>query len=374
MLDWNEIYTRAQQFAKEWQGETRERGEYQLFWEDFFNVFGIKRRSVALYQKKVEILGNHRGFVDLFWPGMLLVEHKSAGKDLDAAFTQATDYFDGLKEEEKPRYVIVTDYNTFRFYDLEGERAMGEFGMTQKEFTLEDLPKHIRLFAFVAGHEVCVEKGESPAKILWEDVKFIRGQDHGHSYRLEFIIAGQEIIIKCSDVEILSADCILRKMQLATRKLIECPYTGKHGKQNWLPRAVFPWLEQISMQHAKQENRSDVIRDFIRDFASKPIWKETFDSAFSQTRDPVREDNTIFIPFGGLRTYVRKMAGTDTGERYLTTVLLNMNARRVRKGKDRSIFYALNYDQLENTALGSAGIGKDNLTETGSEKSEDTGG
>ena len=359
MLDWNEIRTRAQQFAKEWVGETRERGEYQLFWEDFFNVFGIKRRSVALYQKKVEILGSRRGFVDLFWPGMLLVEHKSAGKDLDAAFTQATDYFDGLKEEEKPRYVIVTDYNTFRFYDLEGERGMGEFGITQKEFTLEDLPGHIRLFAFIAGHEAYVEKGESPAKIPWEDVKFIRGQEHGHVYRLEFEIAGQEIIIKCSDVEIFNADFVLRKMQLATRKLIDCPYTGKHGKQNWLPGAVFPWLEQISTQHAKQENRSDIIRDLIRDFASKPIWKESFDGAFNQTRDPVKEDSTIFMPFGGLKAFVRKAMGADTGERFLTTVLLRMNARKIKKGTGRNIFYALNYDQLEDTTTGDAGIGEE---------------
>ena len=57
MLNWNEIRTRAQQFVEEWDGETRERGEYQLFWEDFFNVFGIKRRSVALYQKKLKYLG-----------------------------------------------------------------------------------------------------------------------------------------------------------------------------------------------------------------------------------------------------------------------------------------------------------------------------
>jgi len=29
------------------------------------------------------------GFVDLFWPGMLLVEQKSRGKNLDHALTQA---------------------------------------------------------------------------------------------------------------------------------------------------------------------------------------------------------------------------------------------------------------------------------------------
>ena len=61
------------------------------------------------------------------------MEHKSAGEDLDAAFTQATDYFEGLKEEEKPRYIIVSDYQRIRLYDLEGEN-----GIVQEEFSLKN--------------------------------------------------------------------------------------------------------------------------------------------------------------------------------------------------------------------------------------------
>lgn len=89
MLSWNEIRNRAQSFSREWAEETREAGAYQTFWDDFFSIFGIRRRSVALYQKKVELLGGGRGFIDLFWPGTFLAEHKSAGQDLDAAFAQA---------------------------------------------------------------------------------------------------------------------------------------------------------------------------------------------------------------------------------------------------------------------------------------------
>lgn len=36
MLSWNEIRTRALQFSREWEGETREMAEYQSFWDDFF--------------------------------------------------------------------------------------------------------------------------------------------------------------------------------------------------------------------------------------------------------------------------------------------------------------------------------------------------
>ena len=247
---------------------------------------------------------------------------------------------------------------------------MGEFGMTQKDFTLKDLPEHIRLFAFIAGYEGRVVKSEDLSKIAWEDVKFIRGVHTGNSYRLEFTIAGQKIIIKCSEVEILNADSILTKMQLASRKLIECPYTGKHGKQNWMQHVVFKWLELIDTGHTESENRSDQVIDLIRDFASKPIWHETFAGAFNQTREPVREDQTIFLPFSGLRTYVRKIMGADTGDRYLSTVLLRLGARRVKKGKGCNMFYALNYDQLEDNPSSGAGVGKDNSADRGNERSE----
>lgn len=157
MLSWNEIRNRALSFSREWAGETRETGEYQTFWDDFFNIFGIRRRSVALYQKKVELLGGGRGFIDLFWPGTFLAEHKSGGQDLDAAFAQATDYFEGLAEEQRPRFVAVTDYKHMRLYDLEGEG-----GIAQTEFDLNDLSKHIRQFAFVAGYEVRQYHDENP--------------------------------------------------------------------------------------------------------------------------------------------------------------------------------------------------------------------
>ncbi|WP_147653779.1 type IIL restriction-modification enzyme MmeI [Vulcaniibacterium gelatinicum] len=89
-----------------------------------------------MYEKKAERFGKTgKGRIDVFWPGTLLAEHKSAGQDLDAAFEQATDYFAGLSEEELPRYVVVSDFRSFRLHDLD------EGSVTQ--FALAELPKHI---------------------------------------------------------------------------------------------------------------------------------------------------------------------------------------------------------------------------------------
>jgi hypothetical protein len=96
-LSWNEIKHRAIAFSKEWKGETREAAERQSFWNDFLNVFGIKRRVVASFEEPVKKLSGHWGSIDLLWPGTLIVEHKSAGEDLDKADSRRWNIFGGCK-------------------------------------------------------------------------------------------------------------------------------------------------------------------------------------------------------------------------------------------------------------------------------------
>jgi hypothetical protein len=53
------------------------------------DIFGITDKRVMTFELAVKKLGNKQGFVDLFWPGMIMVEQKSRDKDLDFAFDQA---------------------------------------------------------------------------------------------------------------------------------------------------------------------------------------------------------------------------------------------------------------------------------------------
>lgn len=91
-LSWNEVRVRAAVFAVEWKDAAYEKGETQSFYNDFFHVFGIRRRSVARYEQHVAKLNNRSGFIDLFWPGELIVEQKIAGRDLKKAYGQAGDH------------------------------------------------------------------------------------------------------------------------------------------------------------------------------------------------------------------------------------------------------------------------------------------
>ena len=107
-------------------------GETQSFYNEFFEIFGVRRRTVARYEAHVQKLDNQSGFIDLFWPGVLIVEQKSAGRDLARAYGQAGEYFDSLSERDRPRYILVSDFQSFELHDLdEGEQTC---------FALADLP------------------------------------------------------------------------------------------------------------------------------------------------------------------------------------------------------------------------------------------
>lgn len=176
-LSWTEIKDRALRFANEWKDEASEDAEAKSFWDDFFNVFGVTRRRLAQFEKAVERPGRSKGFVDLFWPGTLVVEHKSRGRSLDDAYSQAVAYFAGLKDHELPRYVLVSDFARFRLYDLEETagispgiaRPVDESGPTRSrpfhEFLLADLHLHVKEFGFMLGYQKRTYQEQDPVNI-----------------------------------------------------------------------------------------------------------------------------------------------------------------------------------------------------------------
>ncbi len=156
-LSWNEIKSRAAAFSLEWAGEASENAEAKSFWDGFFGIFGIPRRRIATFEHAVQKANAHTGFIDLLWKGTIMVEHKSRGRNLDRAFEQAKDYFPGLTDAELPRYILVSDFEQFRLYDLEED--------TRHDFTLGQLVQHVELFGFMAGYHKRSFREQDPVNI-----------------------------------------------------------------------------------------------------------------------------------------------------------------------------------------------------------------
>jgi hypothetical protein len=149
-----EIRNRAIRFAHDWHDGRDEIAEAQTFLNDFFSVFGIARRRFAAFESRVTHADGRRGRIDLLWKGVLLVEMKSRGADLERAYEQARDYFPALADHDLPRFVLVCDFDRFRLYDLDTGRC--------DDFALAQLPARIELFGFISGWQVRHYEPEAP--------------------------------------------------------------------------------------------------------------------------------------------------------------------------------------------------------------------
>ena len=166
-LGWNEIKERAVKFSKEWEDTVNENADAKPFLVEFFNVFGISSRRVSTFEHKVKKLGEGDGYIDLLWKGNILIEMKSRGKNLDRAYQQAKDYIPGLKEYELPKYILVSDFEQFRLYDLDENK--------ETDFLLKDFVNNVQLFGFIAGYQKRTYKDEDPVNI---EAAYLMGKLH----------------------------------------------------------------------------------------------------------------------------------------------------------------------------------------------------
>jgi len=299
-LSWNEIKTRAAAFSKEWENEVSEDAEAKSFWDDFFNVFGIGRRRVATFEQQVKKIDNKTGFIDLLWKGVILVEHKSRGKDLDRAFQQAKDYFPGLKEKELPRYILVSDFERFRLYDLEEN--------TQHEFKLTDFVNHVHLFGFIAGYQKRTYKEQDPVNIeaaelmgkLHDKLKAIGYTGH----HLELYLVRLLFCLFADDTSIFEKGILSEYLELNTNEdgsdlaahiaeLFQVLNTEETKRFKNLDEALaaFPYVngklfeEQLPMAHFDSEMRRILLDCCLLDWGkiSPAIFGSLFQSVMDST-------------------------------------------------------------------------------------------
>lgn len=156
-LSWNEIKDRALKFSKEWADTSNEEADAKPFLVEFFNVFGITSKRVSTFEHRVKKLDDKDGYIDLLWKGTILIEMKSRGKNLDKAYSQAIEYTHGLKEHELPKYILISDFENFRLYDLEENKTV--------DFKLNDLVNNVQHFGYLLGYQKKVYKEQDPANI-----------------------------------------------------------------------------------------------------------------------------------------------------------------------------------------------------------------
>jgi hypothetical protein len=138
---------RAVLFAQKWKDDTREEAGDQGFWRDFLDVYGVDVKKVGHFQHWTKRASTGRqGKVDFFWPGVMIAEHKSAGKDLVAAEEQALDYLAEINNKDFPGLVVTSDYARIRVLDLR------EAGSPAIEFPTAEFAREFERFTNIVGY------------------------------------------------------------------------------------------------------------------------------------------------------------------------------------------------------------------------------
>lgn len=121
----------ARSFAEFWNGKGYEKGEGQQFWTSLLrDVYGIAHpESFISFEEQVKL--DHTSFIDgHIRSTKVMIEQKSLGKDLRKAaaqsdgkmltpFEQAKRYANELPNSQRPRWIIVCNFQEFLVYDLE---------------------------------------------------------------------------------------------------------------------------------------------------------------------------------------------------------------------------------------------------------------
>jgi type I restriction-modification system DNA methylase subunit len=156
-VSWNEIKDRALHFSKEWKGTHNEEADAKPFLVEFFNVFGISSKRVSTFEHRVKKIDDTNGYIDFLWKGTILIEMKSRGKNLDKAYEQAKSYLHGLQQHELPKYILTSDFEQFRLYDLEEDKIVA--------FRLNELVQNVQHFGYLLGYQKKVYAAQDPANI-----------------------------------------------------------------------------------------------------------------------------------------------------------------------------------------------------------------
>lgn len=148
----DEIKNKALAFIAEHKDDRDETQQAQQFLRDFIGIFN-KENAKRGYEFKVNVNGSSRR-IDYLWQGLFLVEMKGWGIDFDkiepnhdtSPVSQADRYYQALSDKNKPKYIMVCNFESMRLYDVNKQDDYIEFKTT-------DLMDNLDNFAFLLGKE-----------------------------------------------------------------------------------------------------------------------------------------------------------------------------------------------------------------------------
>ncbi len=149
MRSGGEIRTELTKFAAKWKSYSgTEKAEAQTYLNELFACYGSDRGAVGA---KFEDFKSSAGFMDLHWPGIVIVEMKAPAKEHSEKHRdQLRNYWiessDRATNTPAARWVVLCNFKSFEIWEP------GRFpNAALKEFDLADLPDNYDSLMFLAG-------------------------------------------------------------------------------------------------------------------------------------------------------------------------------------------------------------------------------
>lgn len=146
-----EIQCALRAFVDDWRGYSgSEKGEAQTFLNGLFSCYGSDRRELGAV---FEHFAPAAGFMDLFWPGVCIVEMKAptvpvatAKQQIERYWRESADFESGIPAA---RWIVICNFRSFAVWEP------GRFpNDAVAEFDLDQLPDRFDALAFLAGPSV----------------------------------------------------------------------------------------------------------------------------------------------------------------------------------------------------------------------------
>ncbi|MDQ4491747.1 hypothetical protein RBS60_16220 [Sinomonas sp. ASV486] len=151
MRSGEEIRAALVKFATKWGGYTgSEKAEAQTFLNDLFAAYGTDRLEVG---GRFEDFKSSAGFMDLHWPGNLIVEMKAPGIAVASARDQVERYWKESADDDADvpaaRWVLICNFGSFELWEP------GRFPTKPRySFPLTELPDRYDALLFLADAAV----------------------------------------------------------------------------------------------------------------------------------------------------------------------------------------------------------------------------
>jgi hypothetical protein len=206
-----------------------EKGQAQIFLDRFFQAFGYEGalQAGATFEQRIAKAGKsgNMGFADLLWKKRVLIEMKKRGSNLqDRDYrTQAERYYIRIKKSDRPRYVILCNFDEFHVFDFDNQPddPVDIIG-------LQELPRRIPAFSFLEAKNLRpqfknnqVEITEKAARRLGDVLHSLLERGERNNFRKYTPLQAQHFVLQCV-LAMYAEDIGLLPPAIFTRCLQDC--------------------------------------------------------------------------------------------------------------------------------------------------------